>query len=297
MDYIELNRESTKDAEELAKLKEETIEHIVDKILERSQAAKLLWKKTVTEYIKDGKHRIRFAILKFFANIITSPEDEEKINAEIEELKDLQIKINNIKTKEELYELEKLATENKVENDNKEDNVENNTSENEDSLDSLDATEAKNIPLKKRKKRLFPKWIPDNEIEMKKYIKKIVVPIHTPRWRQSELTLYVHEKLASAYKAAFQEMFDKWIPVNPRTTYSFSWRKMRNWKKLSHHSYWSAIDINPEVNGWVYGVTDRKSPYFNSQHTVEIRKKYWFYRWWDWSKKSYDPMHFTYMNW
>lgn len=296
MNDIELNQESIRDAEELTQLKEETIEHIVDKILERSQAAKLLWKKTVTEYIKDGKHKMRIVILKFFANIVTSPEDEEKINAEIGELKDFQIKINNIKTKEELYELERSTIESQDKSDNNKDDSENNASQSEAFSDSVDANEAKNVPLKKREKWLFPKWTPDSEVEMKKYLKKIVVPIHTPQWRQSKHTLHVHEKLAPAYKAAFQEMFEKWIPVNPRTTYSFSWRKMRNWKKLSHHAYGSAIDINPEVNGWVYWVTDRKSPYFNSQHTVEIWKKYWFYRWWDRKKKNYDPMHFSYMN-
>ena len=91
-------------------------------------------------------------------------------------------------------------------------------------------------------------------------------------------------------------MYDKKISVNPEKTWWYNWRKMRRWKKLSHHSYWSAVDVNWDVNGWVYGKTDRNSPYYNDQATVNIRKKHGFYRWWDWSAKSDDPMHFTYMN-
>ena len=54
------------------------------------------------------------------------------------------------------------------------------------------------------------------------------------------------------------------------------WRKMRRGKSMSEHSYWSAIDINWNVNWWVYGKTDENSELFNSQKTVEIFKKYWF---------------------
>jgi hypothetical protein len=131
---------------------------------------------------------------------------------------------------------------------------------------------------------------------MKKYITKIKVPILTANWKKKKLTLHVHKKLANEYKAIFQEMYDRKIPVNPDKTWWYNWRKMRRWKKLSHHSYGSAVDVNWDVNGWVYGTTDRNSPYYNGNDTVAIRKKHGFYRWWDWSARSDDPMHFTYMN-
>ena len=143
---------------------------------------------------------------------------------------------------------------------------------------------------------LFPEWVPQTEKQMKKYLEKIKVPIRNPKWKEKTLKLYVHKKLANEYKAIFQEMFDKWIPVNPKSTACFNRRKMRRWRKMSHHSYWTALDVNWDVNGGVYGPTVKSSPYYNDQATVDIWKKHGFYWWGDWSSRSNDPMHFTYMN-
>jgi hypothetical protein len=145
-------------------------------------------------------------------------------------------------------------------------------------------------------KRLFPEWIPQSKEEMQKYLTKIEVPVRTLDWQEDKLKLNIHSKLASEYEAIFKEMYDKNIPVNPKKTWWFCWRKMRKWSKMSHHSYWSAVDVNYNVNGWVYGKTDKSSPYYNDSETVAIRKKHGFYRWWDRSKNYNDPMHFTYMN-
>ena len=161
---------------------------------------------------------------------------------------------------------------------------------------SAEVWEAKEIELKKRMNWLFPEWVPQTEKQMKKYLTKIKVPIITENWKTKKLKLYVHKKLANEYKAIFEEMKEAWIKVNPDTTACFNWRKMRKWSKMSHHSYWTAIDVNWDVNWWVYWKTDKSSPYFNDQATVEIRKKHGFYWWWDRSAKSNDPMHFTYMN-
>ena len=131
---------------------------------------------------------------------------------------------------------------------------------------------------------------------MEKYLTKIEMPVRTPDWEEEKVKLNVHTKLSEEIKAIFKEMYDKNIPVNPKKTWAYCWRKVRRWTKMSQHSYWSAIDVNYDVNGWVYGKTDKSSPYFNGKETVAIRKKHGFFRWWDWSAKSNDPMHFTYMN-
>lgn len=162
------------------------------------------------------------------------------------------------------------------------------------SVDFAPVWEAKEISPEKRMEWLFPAWVPQTKKQMQQYIEKIEVPIRNPKWKEKSLKLSVHKKLANEYKAIFQEMFDRWIPVNPKKTACFNRRKMRKWKKMSHHSYASAIDINWDVNGWVYGKTDKNSIYYNDQAMVDIRKKHGFYRWWDRSKNSNDPMHFTY---
>lgn len=161
---------------------------------------------------------------------------------------------------------------------------------------SAEIGEAKEVELKQRINWLFPEWVPQTEKQMKKYLTKIKVPIITENWKTKKLKLYVHKKLANEIKAIFEEMKEAWIKINPDTTACFNWRKMRKWKKMSHHSYGTAIDVNRDVNGWVYWKTDNSSPYFNDQATVDIWKKHWFYWWWDRSAKNNDPMHFTYMN-
>lgn len=163
-------------------------------------------------------------------------------------------------------------------------------------LESARLWQAKEIPLSKRKEWLFPNWVPKTKNEMLKYVTRIKVPITTADWQYKELTLSVHKKLANEYEDIFKTMKEQWIPVNPKSTACFNWRKMRKWKSMSHHSYGTAIDVNWDVNGWVYGKTDSKSPYYNDQAMVNIRKNHGFYWWWDWSKKNDDPMHFTYMN-
>ena len=164
------------------------------------------------------------------------------------------------------------------------------------SPDSAQVGEAKEVELKKRMAWLFPEWVPQTEKEMRKYLKKIKVPILLSNWKTKKLKLYVHKKLANEYIAIFNDMKNAWIKVNPDTTACFNWRKMRKSSKMSHHSYWTAIDVNWDVNWGVYWKTDQSSPYFNDQACVDIWKKHWFYWGWDWSARNNDPMHFTYMN-
>ena len=306
--------------EELNQLKKEMIWHIVDKMKEKNKDDGVLqfWKDLVVDYLLDeweAEDKVNDFFLWLSINLFSNSTNQ---------LKDLREKIKNCNTKEDLEFLEKSIIESL---DNPWDGQQNSssytswwevvswiattsavayttnidsydtTSEIENTVDSAKVWEAKEVPLKQRMKRLFPEWVPQTEKQMKKYLTKINIPIRTPEWKEKKLILHIHKKLANEYKAIFQEMYDKWIPVNPKSTACFNWRKMRKWSKMSHHSYWSAIDINQDVNGWVYGKTDKSSPYYNDLATVNIWKKHGFYWWWDWSKNYNDPMHFTYMNW
>jgi len=305
---------------ELNQLKKEMIERVIDKMKEKNQndAFLYIWKDIVVDYLLDeweSNDKVNDFFIWVGINLFSNSAGK---------LKELREQIRKSNTKEELETLEKSIIEN-LDNQwsiqtstsstsswwivawtatassvayasSSQTESSDTVSDTESTVDSAKVWEAKEVPLKNRMQRLFPEWAPKVEKDMKKYIKKIRVPIRTPEWKTKKLTLHIHKKLANEYKAIFQEMYDKWIPVNPEKTWWYNWRKMRRWKKLSHHSYGSAVDVNWDVNGWVYGTTDRNSPYYNSQDTVAIRKKHGFYRWWDWSSRSDDPMHFTYMN-
>lgn len=293
---------------ELKQLKTEMIERVIEKIKEKNKndAFLYIWKDLVVDYLLDegeSSDKINDFFLWIGINLLSTSADQ---------LKDLREKIKNSNTEEELKDLEASIIESLSKMwDNQEENTwfdsswstkshsrkstsDDKTSETDVSIESAPLWQAKEIPLNQRKKRLFPNWVPTIEKEMKKYLTKIKVPILI-NWKKKKITLDIHKKLANEYKAIFQEMYDKKIPVN-----QIKWYKRRlvrgSKTKKSHHSYWSAVDINRNVNGGVYGYTDKSSPYFNSQETVDIRKKHGFYRWWD-RKTTYDPMHFTYMNW
>lgn len=306
-----------KEREELNKLKKEMVERVVEKMKEsNSDLALLVWKDIVADYLVDEwwNDRLHDFFLGLGLNIFSGCS---------EQLKDLREKISQTKSKKELNDLEKTIIESLWKlSDDKWNNSQRSTksttsrtaattraaasttysSRRRDNIYSRTSTEsapvweAAEIPVKDRMNRLFPEWKPKSPEEMKKYIIPINVPIRTPKWKSDNLTLYIHKKLANEYQAIFQEMYDKRIPVNPKKTGWYNWRPMRNWRKQSHHSYWSAVDVNWDVNGWVHGSTVRNSPYFNSKDTVAIWKRHGFYWWWDWSKGQNDPMHFTYMN-
>ena len=149
------------------------------------------------------------------------------------------------------------------------------------------------VNKEQRIKFLFPEWLPKNKNEMEsKYLTTITVSILDEQWNIQNKELQVHKKLAKNYEAVFKELLANWVKVDAKATWAYCWRKIRRGNKLSEHSYWSAIDVNWTVNGWVYGETDKNSIYYNNQTTVEIFKKYW-----DRSAQSDDPMHFTYLWW
>lgn len=254
------------------------------------------------ESFKDKlKNTFRWFVLsiKFKKDIDTIKKVKEKISSikettTEEELSSLKSEIMNLKPEIDADQQSQTTQQNSWET-TWTSSVDNST-DLEDTEWSAQVGEAKEVELKQRMQWLFPEWVPQTEKEMKKYLTKIKVPIITESWKSKKLTLHVHKKLSKEYIAIFEDMKNSWIKVNPDTTACFNWRKMRRWKKMSHHSYGTAIDVNRDVNWWVYWKTDKNSPYFNDQACVNIWKKHGFYRWWDWSSKSNDPMHFTYMN-
>ena len=307
--------------EELTQLKKEMAERIVDKMREQNKDFMLLiWKDLVTDYLIDEWDNVKDFLLWLGIN---------KFSEYSNQLNDLRERIKLVESKQELDDLEKSVIEslwlssNNEPSDNEETNPPKKTTkkdkkstsatwvttwvavstsakekDNPDSwtMEAAPVWEAAEVPLKDRMNWIFPDWVPTKEKEMEKYLTTIKVPICTHEYKKKILSLRIHKKLSSEYKAIFKEMYDKKIPVNPNSTWWYNWRKMRNWKKMSHHSYGTAVDVNWDVNGWVYGSTLENSPYYNGQETVDIWKKHGFYWWWDWSSKSNDPMHFTYMN-
>ena len=309
-----------KEEDELGKLKRNMAENII-KEYNKNQWGLLsdIFKDNIVDYLVDDSWSFLFEValklwfLKDSAEELENLRDAIKNTNEKEALSSLEEKtLDNIKNKWVFYTKETTSNENAGNaNQNAEKQIDSNEKNNSEyksdydaiqevdyntpHLDSAPLWQAKEVPLSKRKEWLFPNWVPETQAEMLKYITKIKVPIHTPNGKK-DLTLNIHKKLANEYQAIFQEMCDKKIPVNPSSTWWFNRRKMRKWSKMSHHSYWSAVDLNWDVNGGVYGKTDKESLYFNNEETVNIWKKHGFYRGWDWKKSNNDPMHFTYMN-
>lgn len=297
---------------ELNQFKEEMIARIVQEMQKKDPTINFVWKKSISKYLLDDKKN---SFRNFFTWIGINI-----FSASSEKLKELREKIKKINTKEELWNLEKSIIDNINEYQNNQKTswstsstsvqtaTSNSTTENKtshesstetiESVDSAKVWELANVPKSKeaRLKRLFPSWTPKSKEEMEKYLTKIEIPVRTQDWKEDKLKLNIHVKLANEIKAIFKEMYDKNIPVNMKKTWAFCWRKIRRWNSMSQHSYWSAIDVNYDVNGWVYGKTDKSSPYFNGSETVNIFKKHGFFRWWDWSAKSNDPMHFWFYN-
>lgn len=309
---IETWQENTNN--ELNQLKEEMVTRIIEEMQKKDTSINFVWKKSIRKYLLDNKKTVKNFLTWIGINIFSSSSKE---------LKELKEKIKNINTKEELINLEKSIIDyiNESHNNQKtswsesstsdKTTTSNQTTEKENSqssesskksiepvVNSAKVWELAKVPESKeaRMKRLFPSWTPKSKEEMKKYLTKIEMPIRTSDWKEGTLKLDVHTKLSEEIKAIFKEMYDKNIPVNPKKTWAFCRRKVRRWSKMSQHSYWSAIDVNYDVNGWVYGKTDKSSPYFNGKETVAIWKKHGFFRWWDWSAKSDDPMHFWFYN-
>ena len=227
-------------------------------------------------------------------------------NSDFSQLESIKEKISNVSTQDELDNLEselisQLDWGVAVPQRESQGGGSGRSVDNWNSVENVAVWEAANVPFEQRMKWLFPDWVPTSDVEMKtKYITNITVPILTSEWEEKDFNLQVHKKLANEYIAIFKEMKNAWIFVDTSSTWCYNWRKMRWSPNQSHHSYWSAIDLNYAVNWWDFWdgkerITDPNSPYFNNEKCVSIWKKHGFYWWWEWDGNK-DPMHFSYMN-
>lgn len=286
--------------EYLQELKKEILWKIIDK-KKKDDITLYIGKNVIIDYLL-GEENDEIEIIKnlkgkLIKRFCKSYKELERISKEIKEcnttneLRDLEESINNWRH---------TSTENTTPSQTT--NTPHQTPQHthiEEYPESARVWEAKEVPnnKEKRMKRLFPNWTPESEEEMEKYIKTIQVPAYTEKWEKRTFNLTIHKKLANEFSSIFQEMYNNKIPVNPEKTWWYN-RRMVRWSsnKRSQHSYWSAVDVNYNVNWWWnYGPDVPSSPYYNTQKTVNIWKRHWFNRWWDWNKK--DPMHFSYINW
>lgn len=282
--------------EYLQELKKEILWKIIDE-KKKNDFTLYIWKNAMIDYLLDEENseikvikKLKGKLLKRFCK---SYKELERISKEIKEcntaneLRDLEASINN-------WWQTNTGTPTQTTTPSRPQHTHT-----EEYQESARAWEAKEVPNNKeqRMRWLFPNWTPERKEEMEKYIKTINVPAYTANWEKKTFQLTIHKKLANEISAIFQEMYDSKIPVNPKKTWWYN-RRLVRWSnsKRSQHSYWWAIDVNYDVNWWGnYGPDIPSSPYYITQKTVNIRKRHWFNRWWDWNKK--DPMHFSYVNW
>lgn len=157
--------------------------------------------------------------------------------------------------------------------------------------------EAASVNKNDRMKYLFPNGTPTTKSGVEEYLTTITVSAYDENGNIRDISLTVHKKLASEITSVFQDLLAIKFPI--KDAYAYSYRKQASGTgSLSHHSYGVAIDINASDNPAVYwGYSpDKTSKFYNNENVVAIWKKHGFYWGGDWSKKYYDPMHFSYTN-
>ncbi len=100
-----------------------------------------------------------------------------------------------------------------------------------------------------RTKMLYPNGLPKSDIEAKKYLVEVTVPVWDKNGKSSTLTFCVHRALVGEVKVIFHEIYS--APEKPRirTVLSYCWRvSTTNSAKMSHHSLGTALDLNPVEN-------------------------------------------------
>lgn len=162
---------------------------------------------------------------------------------------------------------------------------------------STTAGDAAKISKNDRMKYLFPNGTPNSKSEMSKYLTTITVPACKQDGSVRNIKITLHKNIASEVEAVFNELAAIKFPV--KDAYAYSWRQQASGTgSRSHHSYGVAIDLNANDNPAVYWgrSPDKNSAFYNNDRVVAIWKNHGFYWGGDWSKKYYDPMHFSYTN-
>ena len=149
---------------------------------------------------------------------------------------------------------------------------------------------------------LFPTGVPKTSKEMKKYLVAIKAPMWQENGKLVYKTLYIHQALADAVLACFEDMVAMKFPVRKADTGSYCWRTMSTTDLMSHHSYGCVVDLNWKSNPMVSlakVATCKYKPgedkYSITQEVLDIWKSRGFYWGGDWTEKK-DFMHLTYTN-
>ncbi len=96
---------------------------------------------------------------------------------------------------------------------------------------------------------LFPNGLPTSDLEARKYLVPVTVPVWDKNGKPSTLTFSIHRALVCDVKVIFAEIYA--APEKPRirTALSYCWRvSTTNSAKMSHHSLGTVLDLNPVEN-------------------------------------------------
>lgn len=166
------------------------------------------------------------------------------------------------------------------------------------------AGEAAKIAYADKQKFLFPNGAtPLTPEAMKIHLKTISVPIYDGK-KKTTMNLTVHIKLATEFKAVFEEMAKSKFPIKASETCAYVWKNIIGTGTVSQHSYGAAIDINWNDNPCFYntnvdvskgyqGYQPGKNKYSVTQKIIKIWEAHGFYWGGYWSGKK-DTMHFSY---
>ena len=152
----------------------------------------------------------------------------------------------------------------------------------------------------RRRKWLFGKAYPKKKSQMLQYLDTFSVNIIDARThKKSTMQLTMHRALIKDVQAIFNQMVKAKFEIDPDATMAFNWREMASGSAISHHSYGIVVDVNWNNNGASYmeePYLPGKDPLAVTPKIVKMWKKQGFFWGGDWSRKYFDPMHFTYTN-
>ncbi|WP_299117714.1 lysozyme family protein [uncultured Eubacterium sp.] len=145
---------------------------------------------------------------------------------------------------------------------------------------------------------------PISATEAQKYLTTISVPIINENGKKTTMNLTVHARLATEFKAVFEDMVKAKFRIKASETCAYVWKNIIGTGTVSQHSYGLAIDINWNDNPCFYntnvdvtkgygGYRPGKNKYSVTQKVIKIWKSHGFYWGGDWSGKK-DTMHFSY---
>lgn len=164
--------------------------------------------------------------------------------------------------------------------------------------------EAAAIPFEERMNWLFPNGAPTSPSQMQQYLTTIDVPIINESGQQTTMKITVHNKLATEYTAAFQDMVNAGFKVKTGTTGAYVWKLLPSGAP-SKHAWGLAIDINwgdnpatsPGRQPGNYagsGYNPGSNEYAVTDNIIKLWEAHGFH-WGGYFSNLFDPMHFSYL--